>query len=241
MFSKSAELYDKIYLGIKNYSADAQKISQLLASEHPQAQTILDVACGTGEHAKILRDQYDFKVDGIDLDDKLVALAKHKNTSGNFYCADMVDFSLGKTYDVVMCLFSSIGYVKTLDRVIYTLERFKAHTNDGGIILVEPWFSPGELTPGKMFINTAQSQELSVVRMGYSHIKDRISTLHFEYLIGRHGKIDHEIERHELGLFTVDEIRQCFKDAGLTAVFNQKGISGRGLYLARKGMANDSN
>ena len=87
----------------------------------------------------------------------------------------------------------------------------------------------------KRFVNTAQTEELSVARMGYSHVQDRISTLHFEYLIGTPGKIDHEIEKHELGLFTVDEMKQCFKDAGLVAAFDEDGISGRGLYTARKG------
>lgn len=173
-------------------------------------------------------------MDGIDLNDKLVSLAQRKNSESNFCCADMVDFDLDKTYDVVMCLFSSIGYVKTLDRVTAALERFKAHTNDGGLILVEPWFSPKGLTPGRIAINTAQAEELSVVRMGYSQVRDRISTLHFEYLIGTPGKIDHEIERHELGLFTVDEMKQCFEDAGLVATFYEDGISGRGLYTARK-------
>ena len=235
MFSKSAELYDKIYFEFKDYKAEAQRISELLAGEHSSARTLLDVACGTGEHAKILRDQYGFEVDGIDLDNKLVSLAQRKNSEGNFCCADMVDFDLDKTYDVVMCLFSSIGYVKTLDRVTSALKRFKAHTNDGGLILVEPWFSPEQLTPGKVFIHTAQTQKLSVARMGYSQVHDRISTLHFEYLIGTSGKIDHEIEKHELGLFTVGEMKQCFEDAGLVATFDEEGISGRGLYIAQMG------
>jgi predicted TPR repeat methyltransferase len=235
MFSKSAELHDKVYFEFKDYQVEAQKISELLTNEKPSARKILDVACGTGEHAKILPDSQGFEVDGIDLDDKLLSFAQSKNPEGNFWCADMVDFDLEKSYDVVMCLFSSIGYVKTLDRVTSALERFKAHTNDGGLILVEPWFSPEELTPGKIFVNTAQTKELAVTRMGYSHVNDRISTLHFEYLIGTPGKIGHEIEKHELGLFTVDEMKQCFKDAGLLATFDEDGFSGRGLYKARKG------
>ena len=130
----------------------------------------------------MLHDNHGFEVDGIDLDDKFVLLAQRKNAAGNFYCADMVDFDLGKAYDVVMCLFSSIGYVKTLGRVTAALERFKAHLNDGGLILIEPWFSPETLTPGRIFLNTVQTGELSVARMGYSQLQDRISTLHFEYL-----------------------------------------------------------
>ena len=235
MFSKSAELYDKIYFEFKDYEAEARKISELITREHPSARTVLDVACGTGEHARILRDQYRFEVDGIDLDDKFVSLAQRKNPESNFSRVDMVVFDLGKTYDVVMCLFSSIGYVKTLDRVTQALERFESHTNDCGLILVEPWFAPEAITPGRIFLNTAQSEDLSIVRMGYSQVHGRISTLHFEYLIGSHGRIEHEVEKHELGLFTTDEMKRCFKDAGLEASFDEEGISGRGLFIARKG------
>jgi SAM-dependent methyltransferase len=234
VFSKSAELYDKIYFEFKDYEAEARKISELITREHPSARILLDVACGSGEHARILRGQHGFEVDGIDLDDKFVSLAQRKNPEGNFSRADMVVYDLGKSYDVVLCLFSSIGYVKTLDRVTRALKRFKAHTNEGGLILVEPWFSPEALTPGRIFLNTAQTGDLTVVRMGYSDVQDRISTLHFEYLIGSRGKIEHEVEKHELGLFTVDEMKCCFKDAGLKATFDEEGISGRGLFIARK-------
>ena len=234
MFSKSAEFYDKIYFKFKDYSAEAQKIAEIIHQEHPLTKTILDVACGTGEHAKILHNTHGFEVEGIDLDNHLILLARQKNHHAEFVCADMVNFDLGKTYDVMMCLFSSIGYLKTLDRVVSALKRFKAHTTDDGLILVEPWFSPGELTPGKIFTNNAQTNELSVVRMEYSEVKDRMSTLHFEYLIGTEGGIEHETETHELGLFTIEETHQCFKEAGLIADFDKKGISGRGLYIARK-------
>jgi len=234
VFSKSAELYDEIYLKFKDYVAEARKIRELITREHPSALTLLDVACGTGEHSRILREQYGFEVDGIDLDDKFVSLAQCKNPDGVFSQSDMVSFDLSKSYDIVMCLFSSIGYVRTLDRVKQALEKFKAHLNEGGLILVEPWFPPGALTPGRIFLNTSQSDDLTVVRMGYTRIQGRISTIHFEYLIGSHGKIEHEVEEHELGLFTVGELKSCFKDAGLKATFDEKGISDRGLFIARK-------
>ena len=100
--------------------------------------------------------------------------------------------------------------------------------------MVEPWFQPGVLTLDRIFLNTVQEDNLSVARMSYNQVIDRISTLHFEYLIGFEGNITHEIEIHELGLFTVEEMMECFQNAGLTAVHDAEGISGRGLYIARK-------
>jgi len=235
MFSKSAILYDKIYGSFKDYSQECRSIHSLLQQEHNSARTLLDVACGSGEHARILKNQFGYKVDGIDLDADLIAIAKGKNPDGTFCQGDMTGFMMGETYDVVMCLFSSIGYVKTLENVVASLQRFREHLKEDGVIIIEPWFQPGALTPGKIFLNTVEDKEISVVRMAYNHVKDRISTLHFEYLIGTPGKISHEVEIHELGLFTIDEMKECFQSVGLRVDYDEEGLTGRGLYISRKG------
>ena len=235
MFFKSAALYDRIYGSFKDYEQECHSIHNLIQQKHESAQTLLDVACGTGEHAHLLKGLFGYQVDGIDLDADLIKIAKDKNPDGAFCQSDMVDFEMRKKYDVVMCLFSSIGYVKTLDRVVDSLNRFKEHTKDGGIIVVEPWFQPGALTPGKIFLNTFEDEEFSVARMGYSQVNDKLSTLHFEYLIGVSGSVTHEIETHELGLFTVDEMINCFQQIGLTVDYDEEGLSGRGLYISEMG------
>ena len=234
MFSKSTAFYDRIYGSFKNYEQECRDIHLWLEKEHTSAGTILDVACGTGEHARLLHKLFGYEVDGIDLDPGLIALAREKNPAGMFCQGDMTDCTLKKSYDVVMCLFSSIGYVKTLERVVATLQRFKEHLKDDGIIIVEPWFQPGILTPGKIFLNTVEEDDLSIVRMSYNRIEGRISTLHFEYLIGTPGKIEHEIETHELGLFTSEEMMECFNRVHLQVRYDEQGLSGRGLYIARK-------
>jgi len=235
MYSKSAALYDRIYGSFKNYEQECRIIHSLLQKEHESARTILDVACGTGEHSRLLKNLFGYEVDGIDLDANLIAVARDKNPDATFYQGDMTNFVIGKAYDVVMCLFSSIGYVKTLDKVIACLRVFKEHTKDDGIIIVEPWFQPGTLTPGKISLSTVEDEGLSIARMAYSQVNDRLSTIHFEYLIGTQGNINHEVETHELGLFTVAEMIECFNSADLTVDYDEEGLSGRGLYVSRKG------
>ena len=63
---------------------------------------------------------------------------------GRFFEADMSDFrGHPEQYDVVMCLFSSIGYLKTVDRVLRAFVCFRQHLLQGGLVVVEPWFEPG--------------------------------------------------------------------------------------------------
>ena len=233
MFSGSAELYDLIYSGFKDYPAEARELAALVRHAHPGARTVLDVACGTGEHARLLADEHGFAVDGLDLDPAFVEIARRKLPRGSVHQGDMTSFALPRRYDVVLCLFSSIGYVRTLENVRRTLGRFREHLADGGVVLVEPWFAPGVLQPGRVSINTAQSESVSVARMSHVEVNGRLSRLRFEYLIGRPAGIERAVELHELGLFTTDEMLECFRQAGLQATHDPKGPAGRGLFIAR--------
>jgi len=233
MFNESAELYDLIYGSFKNYATETADLVALIRAQYPQAKTILDVACGTGEHARLLTEQFGYEVDGLDLNPSFVRIARDKLPRGSIYEGDMTSFALPRRYDIVMCLFSSIGYVRTLDNVRRTLERFRAHVNDGGAIIVEPWFAPDTLQPGYVTVHSSSADGVKVARMSITEIEGRASRLRFEYLIGRSTGIERATEVHELGLFTTDEMVQCFRDAKLDATHDPKGLSGRGLFFAR--------
>ena len=43
---------------------------------------------------------------------EFIRIAKNKNPAGHYQVADMIDFDLGKRYDVLVSLFSSIGSSK---------------------------------------------------------------------------------------------------------------------------------
>jgi len=233
MFSASAELYDLIYSKFKDYAAESAQLAAVIRRAHPAARTVLDVACGTAEHARHLAEEHGFDVDGIDLDPAFVAIARHKLSRGSVYEGDMVSFSIPSTYDVVQCLFSSIGYVLTLDNVRRTLERFRSHLAPRGIVLVEPWFAPDVMQAGRVSINTAESDGVRVARMSHTEVEGRVSRIQFEYLIGRPVGIEHATETHELGLFTIEEMLECFHRAGMHAIHDPIGLDGRGLFLAR--------
>ena len=234
MFNESAHLYDLIYRHIKNYGEETGKIVQWIEKEHPPARTILDVGCGTGEHALGLASNYGYAVDGIDIEPAFVEIAHHKNPQGLFTQADMMDFTIDKSYDVILCLFSSIGYVKTLENVEKSLLNFRDHMSADGILLLEPWIEPQHFDGGRVYMHTCDSDEIKICRMSHSKVKDRISELYFEYLIGDQDGIKRLNETHELGLFTREEMEDCFKKAGFTVKYDEAGLTGRGLYVGMK-------
>jgi ubiquinone/menaquinone biosynthesis C-methylase UbiE len=232
MFTESADLYDAIY-SFKDYPAEAAQITAVVRTYHPEARTILDVACGTGEHARHLALTHGFEVDGLDLDEGLLDVARGKHPAGSFYHADMSEFLLDARYDAVLCLFSSIGYLVTLERTRRALECFQRHLAPNGVVLVEPWFPPGGLEDGRIFRHTGTFRGMAVERVSRTEIQGRISLLHFEYRVDTPDGVRHATEIHELGLFTTDEMAAAFRDAGLRVDVDAVGLTGRGLWVAR--------
>jgi SAM-dependent methyltransferase len=233
MFSESAGLYDLIYSSFKDYEAETDRLFDVLSRARPGLNTVLDVACGTGEHARRLAERHGLAVDGIDLDPAFVEIARRKHPAGRFVVADMCDFALGRRYDAVVCLFSSIGYVRTIDRVERTLGRFRDHVAPDGVIVVEPWFAPGVLTDGYTSTDVGERVGLRVERRARTEIVGRLSRLHFDYDVTDRGQTHHASEIHELGLFRPDEMRAAFEANHLEVEHDPQGLTGRGLYVAR--------
>ena len=237
MFSQSAQWYDTLY-SFKDYEEEAEKLKTLLGEVHPAAETVLDVACGTAEHDRYLARHY--RVDGLDANPDLLAFAAQKNPAGDYVRGDMTDFTLKKQYDAIVCLFSSIGYVKTVDNVVKTLRCFHRHLNEGGVAVVEPWLTPHTWQPdGRAHMLTGETAVGKICRMNLSqpavHQDGQLVTvLNFHYLAGTVEGVTHFTERHEMGLFTVEEMKGAFRQAGFSVSYDEEGLTGRGLYVGRK-------
>ena len=235
MFNESAELYDAIYFSFKDYRAEAAAIAARIRAEHPTARSVLDIACGTGEHARLLATEHGFAVDGVDLNAEFLRLARLKHPEGQFVEADMREFDLGKRYDAVICMFSSIGYVKTLPELERALRTFRRHVAPNGVVIVEPWFPPEVMKTGSHSVRTATADGIHVERTGTVVIDGRMTHLTFDYVIEQGGAVRRTSELHELGLFTRQETLDALSAAGLDAVHHAPTDTNRGLYVAKLG------
>jgi len=231
MFLESAELYDAIY-HFKNYAHECEILRAVIAVAAPGARTILDVACGTGEHDKFLKQHY--AVDGVDLNEDYLRAARVKNPAGRYTRADMTDFDLAATYDAVTCLFSAIGYVRTVERLNSAVGCMARHVKRGGVLIVEPWLTQKDWNAGVSHLHAGEIGKDKVVRMTVSGQEGILSVMQMHYLRSTQNGIEHYSERLKLAMFTREEMTHAFDAASMDVRYDDQGLMGRGLYIARR-------
>lgn len=231
-YSEAAEFYDLLYAGEKDHAAEAKLLGNLIRDLNPAATTLLDVGCGTGSHARALIDS-GFSVDGLDLEPAFVEIARRKCPEGTFWVGDMAALDVPRRYDVVTCLFSAIGYVHTEEELRKAIAGMRAVLNPGGVLIVDPWFEPGQLTHGWISVLVGTGADVTVCRMSRTLVEGTVSRMEFEYLIGRSSGIERRRETHTLSLFTQTQMEAAFAEAGLDVTRKPAALRTRGLYVAR--------
>jgi SAM-dependent methyltransferase len=125
LYRELAKYYDKIYHW-KDYTIETEKIKELIKQyKTTSGNSLLEVGCGTGHHIQHLQDT--FQCTGVDINNEILEVAREKLPDTEFIQANMISMDLGKKFDVITCLFSSIGYVKTYSNLMKTFDAFYSH------------------------------------------------------------------------------------------------------------------
>jgi SAM-dependent methyltransferase len=229
MYDKSARYYDALYAW-KDYQAETARLLEIVSQRNPGAKSLLDVACGTGKHLELLRDH--FECEGVDLDPTFVEISSDRNPGLTIHEADFTSFDLGKRFDVVTCLFSAIGYAgEKLDEAIACMAN---HLTPGGLLIVEPWFTPEQWKPGSVHTLVVDEPDLKIIRMNLSEQDGNLSVMDMHHLVGTPEGVHHFVERHEMVLRTDQEYLDAFMRSGLKVELDEQGLMGRGLYVGTK-------
>lgn len=235
MYQHSTAYYDLIYRELKDYRDEAAKIHGLLLCLPELPKRILDVGCGTGEHARILAQKHGYEVDGIDIQPGFIEIASQKLPESRFAVADMRDFQLDRKYEAILCLFSSIGYVETLDGLRRALSSMARHLEPNGRLICEPWVPPELWIPGQSDSVTTidPSTGNTIHRTRKGRTDGEVSVLEIDYYIEGRDTQEHFAETHRLGLFSREETNAALEQAGLKARWLPRGLQSPTLFIAQ--------
>lgn len=229
-YGRLAELYDPIYR-FKDYQKEARTLHHLVRRYGPpRARSLLDVACGTGEHLRFLRRWYN--VAGVDASRSMLRVARAKLPGVPLTLGRMESFRTTRRYEVVTCLFSAIGYLRDPRSVRRAFEHFHDALVPGGIVLLEPFIAPDRWRPGSAHVLDVEAGGVRVVRMTVSERRRGEAVMPMHYLVGDRTGVRHYLEVHVCHLLPIPRLRRWLEQAGFEVRWAPKAMpSGRGLLI----------
>ncbi|MFF0174066.1 class I SAM-dependent methyltransferase [Micromonospora profundi] len=227
-----AEIYDLLYAGRgKDFAAEADAVARVVRDRRPQARSVLDVACGTGEHLRRLAAAFP-EVAGLELSPAMCTVAEAKLPSGTVHVGDMRSFALGREFDAVCILTGTIGYARDVDELCATVRTMAAHLAPGGVLVIDPWWSPDTFLDGHVAHDVVHDDTRTVVRVSHSARQGLAARHEAHYVVADGGGIRHFSHVQMLTLFTREDYLGALRSAGCTAehLTDAGGLPGRGLF-----------
>ena len=128
------DLFAPYYDAVTGDSAtEAAFVDSIIKRSHPQAMTLLEVACGTGEIIAALAGRY--QVAGLDISPGMLTVARQKLPGAiPLHLADMSDFRLDAKFDAVICVYHGINHLLSFADWKSFFGCVYSQLNDGGVL-----------------------------------------------------------------------------------------------------------
>ncbi len=134
-FSLLAEVYDAIMSDVE-YEDWAAFALELADEAETRTRAVLDLGCGTGNSSEPFVES-GLNVTGIDRSPEMLAVARRKLPKATFVEADFTDFSLGRTFDLVVSIFDSLNNLLEPEDFVRCAACVRAHLSPGGAFIFD--------------------------------------------------------------------------------------------------------
>lgn len=225
-----ASVYDQVYLERgKDHAAEVDFVMDEIRRRRPRVTSILDVACGTGLHLRHFADYA--TVEGLELSAEMQAAAARRAPELTIHLGDMRRFSLGRRFDAITCMFSSIGHMADEEELRAALAAMAAHLAPGGVIAIEPWWFPETFVSGFVRGEVSTSNGRTVARVSHSVREGSHSRVRVHFTVADLEGIRTFADEHLITLFTRTAYERAFRSAGLAVDYLFDGPTDRGLFV----------
>ncbi|ABD13483.1 hypothetical protein ThrDRAFT_03942 [Frankia casuarinae] len=214
--NRAVEMYDVLYRSRKDYAAEARRVAELVRTRTPDARSLLDVACGTGNHLEHFATLF-ADVAGTDLSKPMLSVAGRRLPGRPLLQADMRSLWVGRTFDAVVCMFSSIGYLRTFEDLAAALRCMASHLSPDGTVVIEPWYFPDTFLDGYVAAHAVSEGNRAITRVSHSTRVGDQTRMELHYLLAGADGVSHIKEIDLLTLFTRGQYEEAFAQADLKA------------------------
>jgi SAM-dependent methyltransferase len=248
IFGNYSRYYDLLYRD-KDYIGEAKFIHQLIQNHAPQAKSILELGCGTGNHAMLLAKE-GYSVHGIDLSEEMLQQARDRLSQFYPDLASKIKISQGdirqtrlnQKFDVVLSLFHVISYQTTNEDLLAAFNTVKEHLKSGGVFIFDLWYGPAVLTEHPTVrVKRLENEEILVTRIAEPVIHPNKNLVDVNYQVFIQNKntdaIEEFQETHRMRYLFQPEINLLLNEIGFKLVSSgewmtdsESGLNTWGVY-----------
>ena len=120
-YTSLADIYDEVMSDV-DYETWADYIDEIIITHNPNANQLLELACGTGTIALSLEELDCYEITATDGSPDMIRVAREKgslvNSEIRFEVMNFNNIKSDKMYDVVYLIFDSINYLKDEEQLI---------------------------------------------------------------------------------------------------------------------------
>lgn len=215
LYKKFAKYYDLCY-SEKDYGRETRFLEALIKKHKIKGKKILEVGCGTGNHAIHLVKK-GFDITGVDLNKEMLAVARKKSRSIKFVQGDMRSFSLKGEFDIILCLFSTIHYNTNVSDLKKTLKNFYKHLKKGGLLIFDMGFNKEKFDARHPSHTGSWSLGgVELVRFMKSRRVKNHALLDGAYILFKDNKFYFGEETHKLGIFKTLDVKSFAQRVGFS-------------------------
>lgn len=145
-----ANVYDLIYHD-KDYITECELIERIFKTYgNGTIRSVLDLGCGTGNHAIPLAKR-GYEIVGVDFSAEMLSHARRKAAAvfGDkgpvFRRGDIRYIDLQRQFDAVLMMFAVLSYQIENADVLSTLKTARHHLYQGGLLIFDVWYGPAVL------------------------------------------------------------------------------------------------
>lgn len=215
MFGKYADFYDALYKD-KDYAGECDAIEEIFGKySKKKISSILDLGCGTGNHAFILHNR-GYKIVGVDRSEAMLANAKKKlakldnKKSIRFEKGDIRSWQTREKFDAVVMMFAVLGYQLEDEDIQQAFQTVRHHLKKDGLFIFDVWYGPAVLSqrPSKR-TKTIDTKKGKISRIAYSELDTSKNICSVHYAIGKLKEV------HKMRYFSPQEITVFLKKSRL--------------------------
>ena len=208
--------YDRIYWW-KDYDQEVDFLVEAFRRCGIRGRRVLEVACGTGSHTKLLVER-GYEVTGVDISEDMLRIARSK-VKGNarFIRGDMRDLDavVDGEYDAAVCLFSSISYNLTMPDLRRTVQELYDHLAEPGVMVFDTHFTKRGFMDGHRGEDVFDDGRVIGARLSVSKREGDVGQVSFSYLIKDGPKtIVLRDDVHRLGLYDHEDFLRTMREVG---------------------------